>query len=88
MKSAVFVWFCVCVFVLMGWACCVGVVGVYPPYAHRDSVVPVQVQRVQAHATASRCQQDLYRNDYAAAFKSCEALEVFAYTQLFILYTL
>ena len=31
----------------------------------------------QAHATASRCQRDLYMRDFAAAFKSCEALEVF-----------
>lgn len=34
-------------------------------------------QLVQAHATGSRCQRDLHRGDYAAAFKSCEALEVF-----------
>ena len=31
----------------------------------------------QAQATASRCQADLYRKDFGAAFKSCEALEVF-----------
>ena len=34
-------------------------------------------QLVQAHATASRCQADLYGGDFAAAFKSCEALEVY-----------
>ena len=34
---------------------------------------PAQLK--QAHATGSRCQRDLYRRDYAAAFKSCEALE-------------
>ena len=34
-------------------------------------------QLVQARATASRCQADLYAGDFAAAFKSCEALEVF-----------
>ena len=33
-------------------------------------------QLAQARATASRCKADLYRGDFAAAFKSCEALEV------------
>lgn len=33
-------------------------------------------QVIQAQATASRCKSDLFRRDFHAAFKSCEALEV------------
>ena len=34
-------------------------------------------QLVQAGSMASRCKADLFERDFAAAFKSCEALEVF-----------
>ena len=34
-------------------------------------------QLAQADATASRCKRELAARDYAAAFKACEALEVF-----------
>ena len=34
-------------------------------------------QMVLAAATASRCKEDLFNEDYDSAFKSCESLEVF-----------